>query len=116
MLWPPPPQSESFRATDRRGALRFPLRASVKYELPDGFGTAVTFNISRSGISLLTTRRLPPASWIRLWIDWPARLNGRLPLHLVVQGMVLRSNASEAAIAFSRYEFRLQPPRPPSAA
>jgi len=111
-----PPQAQSLITTDRRRTLRFPLRASVKYELADRGGTAFTLDMSRCGISLLTNSRLPASSWIRLWIDWPARLDGRLPLHLVIQGMVVRSTASEATIVFSRYEFRLQPPHPPSAA
>ncbi|HEY1239293.1 MAG TPA: hypothetical protein VGF16_02000 [Bryobacteraceae bacterium] len=106
----------SFVTMDRRAAIRFPLRASVKYVVADSAGDAVSLDISRRSISLLTSSRLSAGCWIRLWIDWPVQLNGHLPLYLVVQGMVRRSTASQAAIIFSRYEFRLQPPRPPSAA
>lgn len=95
-------------ARDRRSALRFPFSASLKYELDGRIGAAVTLNMSSGGIGLQADSILPAGKSIRLFMNWPAELDGRLPLSLVIDGKVLRSTLSSTAVTISRYEFRLR--------
>jgi hypothetical protein len=47
-----------------------------------------------------------------LRVNWPARLDGRCPLRLVVAGKVLRTAARGTVISVARYEYRLAPKAP----
>jgi hypothetical protein len=42
-----------------------------------------------------------------LSIEWPTRLDGRIPLQLVAAGRVTRSDPSHFAVVLERYHFRL---------
>ena len=58
---------------------------------------------------------LPPGRHMELWISWPARLDNKFDLELVVFGPVVRVGSGCAAVEIQRYEFRVEstasPPR-----
>jgi|SRR5579884_1241197 len=97
---------------ERRSSIRFPILASVKYEIDARAGTSRTLDISSGGIAIQTDAILPAGRAVRVFINWPAPLDGRLPLSLVIDGNVLRSTECSAVVAISRYEFRLHPGKP----
>lgn len=108
--------AETPLARDRRSAIRFPVSTSLKYEFDGRIGTAVTLDVSSGGIAFQTDRVLRIGKSIRLIMNWPAALDGRLPLSLVVEGKVLRSTPFSSAVTVSRYEFRLRVGKPKLAA
>jgi hypothetical protein len=94
---------------ERRQHRRYPIIAQADYLLPENRGQATTVDMSSGGVLLKTKARLPFGHSIQILIDWPALLEQRYPLRLVIFGHVLRSNATEAVVTIQRYEFRLRP-------
>ncbi len=43
---------------------------------------------------------------LQVSLDWPARLENRILLRLVVSGQILRSGGGQAAMTIDKYEFR----------
>jgi hypothetical protein len=66
-------------------------------------------NISSGGVFLKAQAPLPVGKRVVLLLDWPAMLDGRCPLRLVIQGRVLRSSARGSAVRILRYEYKLHP-------
>lgn len=93
----------------RRRYRRFPIFMRADY-IVDGFKRPTTIaNISRGGVFINAEEKLSEGRPVRLTIDWPAALDGRCPLSLVVFGRVVRRQKKGAAICIERYEFRLRP-------
>ncbi|HLK51502.1 MAG TPA: PilZ domain-containing protein [Bryobacteraceae bacterium] len=112
----PGPASRA-EARERRQQQRFPIRAQAQYLLDGDRGSATTVNISSGGVCLKTADALPVGRRIQLWIDWPALLDQRCPLRLVIVGDVLRSDRGETVVVIKRYGFHLRPKsEPPFAA
>ena len=103
-------------ATERRQHRRFPISAKSRYQLDGQFGTGTTANISSGGVFLQTAKTLPEGRQIQVWIDWPALLDDRCPLRLVIVGRILRSGREGAAVEIGRYSFHLRPKRETPAA
>lgn len=61
---------------------------------------------SSSGIWLEAEEELRVGDPLELLIDWPAQVNGVVPLQLVTAGCVVRVNGRRAAVSIERYEFR----------
>jgi len=93
----------------RRRHLRFPIRVPAQYMLNGSKHFVVTANLSAGGIFLHTEEAIPVGHDIRLWIEWPAKLDGRCPLTLFVTGRVIRRERNGAAVRILKYEFRLRP-------
>jgi hypothetical protein len=97
---------------DRRASTRLPIERDVRYKLlgKGGFvaqtGEGKTLNISSAGALFTTQTELPEKQLIELAVNWPARLNGRLPLNLVIRGRVVRSHETQAAIEIQQYDFK----------
>lgn len=66
----------------------------------------MTKNISGKGILFSTQHTLRTGARVEILVDWPARLDGKTPLRLIIQGRVVRSIGSQAAVAIQRHEFR----------
>jgi hypothetical protein len=43
---------------------------------------------------------------VEVEVDWPVKLDGKVPLKLVIQGSVVRLEKRSVALAFSRHRFR----------
>ena len=104
----PAPRSTNIAKLDRRSQRRFPISVPLRYIVSGVEGEGWTLDISSNGALIQVPQKLPTGRGIRLFIDWPAKLDDRIPLQLVVKGTIRRSTAVTTAIAISTYEFRLQ--------
>ena len=106
----PAPNLKSGRAPfERRQHQRFPMSAAAHYVLSGVRGQAITQDISSGGVFLKTAVVLPVGKRLQIFIDWPALLDERCPLRLVVSGRVLRSDGSGTAVGIIRYDYKLRP-------
>jgi len=94
---------------DRRQHRRFPIAVHGEYVLQGRRGQVITSNISSSAILIQSTETLPTGRRVELKVDWPARLDGRCPLRLVITGKVLGKTARGTVIGVVRHEYRLAP-------
>jgi hypothetical protein len=69
-------------------------------------GEGKTLNISSAGALFTTQTALPEKQVVELAVSWPARLNGLLPLNLVIRGRVIRSHQTQAAVRIEQYDFK----------
>jgi len=92
---------------NRRENRRFPLACKLRYKLKSGYhGSGEVSNIGSSGLLFQCGRQLVSGEQIEVSIEWPYLLDGTCPLQLCVQGRILRSGNTGAAIAILKYEFR----------
>ena len=101
---------------DRRRNARFTLGLAVECRFADGNpdqslpGEVV--NISSKGLLIRgTATALSTGQTVTACIDWPASLDNRVGLQLVVVGRVVRTTDDCAAIGIKRYEFRTRAAR-----
>lgn len=107
-------------AVERRSRFRYPLGLAVRFRA-NGAGSPfsavdVVINMSSGGILVASERPLTAGAVVEMRIEWPARLEGRIPLQLFAKGRVLRKETSAFAAAFERYEFRILKSSTPPAA
>jgi hypothetical protein len=107
------PSNQEHRREDRRSAERFKLFCDLEYSILGlsraEVGSGKTINMSSSGLLVLTDRLLSPGLKVELQVYWPAKLEGRSRLKLVVFGEVVRvqtEQATQAGVKVDRYEFR----------
>lgn len=96
---------------ERRAKKRFPIERPVRYRHLYGaalgqIGAGLAVEASSNGIWLETESELRVGDPMELLIDWPAQLNGVVPLQLVTAGCVIRVSGNRAAVSVERYEFR----------
>jgi PilZ domain-containing protein len=106
-----PAPNPRFVPYERRQTQRYPITAQTQFILTGIRGQAITSDISSGGVFLKTDRVLPVGKQIQLFIDWPALLDQRCPLRLVVTGKTLRSDEKGTAVGIIRYDFRIRPRR-----
>lgn len=104
-----PAPSLMFAPYERRQHQRFPITANSHYILAGNKEQATTTDISSGGAFLKTETILPVGKPIQVLIDWPALLDQRCPLRLVITGKILRSDKTGTAVGIIRYEFRIRP-------
>jgi hypothetical protein len=97
--------------TERRAKRRFPIDRPVRYRYL--YGTSIghvasgrAIEGSSNGIWIDAEQELRVGDPLELLIDWPAALNGGVPLQLVTAGCVTRVEGRCAAVSIERYEFR----------
>ena len=95
---------------ERRSRLRFSVELKVQYQTrgrSDIFrGTGRVVNISSDSVLVAGEHQIRPGTRIELSIEWPFLLEGRIPLHLVTSGKVVRSGTSGFAVVLAGYQFR----------
>jgi len=97
---------------ERRASARLPIEREVRYKVlgkgnvPTHVGEGKTLNISSAGALFTTQTALPEKQLVELAVSWPARLNGLLPLNLVIRGRVIRSHQTQAAVRIEQYDFK----------
>lgn len=95
---------------ERRRKRRFPVNFELHYVAEwrkgseSGLGRAV--DLSSSGLSFHADRRLRPQQTIWVAMDWPARLDGNIPLQLVIAGKIIRTEGTLTVLRFNNHEFR----------
>ena len=96
---------------ERRARLRFPLELRVRFRtLGQSYpvaGIGWVVNLSSSGVLVAYQQEVSAGTQLELNIDWPTRLDGRVPLHLVAVGTVVRSEPFSFAVGLERYYFRI---------
>jgi hypothetical protein len=93
---------------------RYPLRLSVEFRfhgikssLP--IGKAWTISISSRLILIEPDERIRLGQRLHLVIDWPARMDDRVPLRLHVTGRTVSADKNRLAVEIKKYEFRIAP-------
>jgi hypothetical protein len=70
----------------------------------------MTLNISSNGVLFQTVEELKTGQDVLVSIEWPVRLDDKIPLNLVLAGKVLRYERGMAAIQTHRHEFKTRKP------
>jgi hypothetical protein len=96
---------------ERRAKKRFTIERPLRYRFLYGaslgqVATGRALDVSSNGIWIETEHDLRVGDPLELLIDWPAQLNGMVPLQLVTAGCVIRAAGKRAAVSIERYEFR----------
>jgi hypothetical protein len=94
---------------ERRRHRRFPISGLVEYVLRGRHGEAAMLDVGSGGVFLKAQDPLPVGKPVKLFLEWPAMLDGRYPLRLVIEGRILRSSARGSAVSILRHEYRLHP-------
>jgi len=116
-LWHPL-DSENYRKpalvlpvlAERRSKARFPIDLPVRFNAgrETGFsGTGRVVNIGSTDVLVACLHKLRLGALVELVIEWPARLDGTIPIHLVMTGRVMRSNTAGFAAGACQHRFRL---------
>lgn len=95
---------------ERRAGYRYPVSLDLSYRDLTGkkvTGQGTTINISSSGILFAAEHPLPVHTNVELMLRWPVLLDNEVPLQLRVNGKVMRSDGTRAAIEILQYEFRI---------
>jgi hypothetical protein len=97
---------------DRRQMLRCRAALDLRFHYRDScgqklFGRGTTVDLSRLGIRFVADGPAPPAgATLEIRIDWPVRLQERLPVELLINGTLVRHDEEGLVVAVDRYEFR----------
>jgi hypothetical protein len=95
---------------ERRLAVRYPLELGIRFrslsEKSSFSGVGLVVNASRRGVLVVSRDDITVGARVEMLLDWPFRLDGRIPLQLVAAGRVLRRGKSGFAATIERYEFR----------
>jgi len=95
---------------DRRSRVRYSISLELGYKLTDGkrkgeTGTGRTMNISSGGAYFTTGHALMAGTLVQLTVPWPALLHGRVPIKLIIQGVVVRASTTHAAVKIDTFDF-----------
>ena len=104
-------QDQMSDIADRRRTSRFTLPLAVKFRcVGSDFNRIIpgeVVNISSKGLLFRADEEVPHSDRkITAFIEWPAHLNNRVSLQLVVEGHVVRKAGDCTAIFIEKYEFR----------
>ena len=101
--------------SERRAGFRYPVSVELLYRELKGtdklMGRGKTINISSSGILFAAQHPLVIDADVELMLRWPLLLNDEFPLHMKVNGRVIRTEENRAAIKILQCEFRFSGPR-----
>ena len=96
---------------ERRKRLRFPFELRVSFrtlgQSSPVAGMGWVLNISSSGVLVAYRHEVSAGIPVELNIDWPTRLDGRVPLQLVASGTVVRCELFSFAVGLEKYYFRI---------
>ena len=103
---------------DRRAAQRFPLALDLQFrEVGEGpylaRGAGQTVDLSSDAIFFTPSCPLIPGTRLEVSVQWPVRLEGKIPLKFVVKGVVMGYRRPHAVLAIQHYEFRTVRVPPP---
>jgi hypothetical protein len=101
---------------ERRARVRFPVSLPFFYRTVDRrvarCGVGRILNISSAGVLAASRDQFNVDTTVELTIEWPVRLDGWIPIHLVLIGSIVRCELSRFAVAAE--QVRLRPVgRPP---
>lgn len=110
MVKPNQEEKERIRG-DRRRDRRYDIALDLRWKLIRRrktleIGSGRTIDLSSSGIRFEAGRNLPVGLKVQLSISWPVLLHGASPLQLAVDGRIVWTTSSHAAIRIEQHEFR----------
>lgn len=90
---------------------RYPLALSVRFEstgrAKGRCGAGVTRDLSSHGMFIETDReKAALGSRVKIVMDWPALLDGNVPLQFVARAQVVRCDALGFAVSILQHEYR----------
>ncbi len=91
------------------GAIQYPVTMELRYKIAartPRVGMGQTSRMSTSEVVFTADQPLDPGAKIEISIAWPALLNGRVALQLVVAGDVVGSRGSLTTVRIRKYHFR----------
>jgi len=96
---------------ERRVRQRFRIRQDISYKCLSGEqifdkGVGKMLDISSSGVRFTTARALNVGENVEVTINWPALIDNKCLMKLVIKGSVVRSDSNNAAVKIEHYEFR----------
>lgn len=100
---------------NRSADLHYPLRLAASFVTvtpPVCAGDGKTLSISSSEVRFTASQAFAAGQRIQVSLDWPARLDNKIPLRLVVSGEILRSGRNVAVMTIKSHEFRTRGTRP----
>jgi hypothetical protein len=95
---------------ERRTAPRVRIECPLRYEThsePVQAGQGHTIDMSSSGISFSTRSFLQISSLVSLFVTWPVRLEGDVPIELRAIGRLVRVEAMKAALRLENISFAI---------
>lgn len=91
------------------GAIQYPVSMQLRYKT-DGriprVGMGQTNQMSTNEVVFTADQSLDPGTKLEISIAWPALLNGRVALQLIVAGDVVASRESLTTVRIRKYHFR----------
>jgi len=107
----PSGSQSTYPRQERRHAIRFPLKSPLRWTLLDRksgplTGSGETTNASSNGFAFRSDLALPVGSHLQLDVEWPAELDGHVPMKLVVVGRVVRVDGCIVCVSIEKREFR----------
>ena len=104
------PQTDE-RRTKTRYAIELAVRFIAQQRTSPSYNIGRTINISSSGLLVASPYAVRDGEELRLMIEWPWPLDGRVPLQLVASGTVVWFGNSRFAVKFRSYQFRTMNPK-----
>jgi hypothetical protein len=96
---------------ERRIGVRVPLACAMRYEAGSPnhkrTGQGSVIDLSSSGVAFTTESLLRNRTKVALYIQWPIRLEGDVPVELFATGKVVRTEPTRAAIQYDQIAFRV---------
>ena len=95
---------------DRYSSPHYPLRLKLTFSAvtpPICSGDGETLRISSNELMFTTNESLAVGQCLQVLLDWPACLENRIPLKLVVSGRILRSGDGQSAMTIDNHEFSI---------
>lgn len=100
LIFSSPPRAT---VSDRRHHKRYPFAATAAVFADKDMNEATIENLSVGGAFFQTQTALIPGTSVRLVIDWPVKVEGRVPLVLHLKGTVVRVDNTGIAVAIQRH-------------
>jgi hypothetical protein len=99
-------ESPGDRRKNRRYAISLPVRINVvKGGLPSDDAIGKMLNMSSSGLAFTSDVSLNVGAVIELSINWPILLHDNVPVQLVVQGIIIRTDGQVIGVDITNYQF-----------
>jgi hypothetical protein len=97
-------------AADNRSKARFPIDLPFRYRAADQpglSGSGRVVNIGSSDVVVACRHQLKLRTPVELVIEWPARLDGRIPIRLIMSGRVVRADLTGFAVGSCQHRFQI---------
>ena len=105
-----PVSNNHYQDNDRRTLGRFPIERELRFRMMSKrneiVGSGRTINMSSKGLLFKTDRTLMAGKRLEMAISWPAQLDNRCALKLIVRGKIVRAEPGMIAVSIEQYEFR----------